>query len=226
MITRDPVDSRLLSRMQAVLFDLDGTLLDTARDLVNALQIVCAAQGQPAPDPQLASRYVSHGAIGLVRLAFPQLNAAELEPLRQQLVRTYQQNICVHTVVYPGMLDVLSELDRTGIAWGVVTNKLRFLAEPILEQLGLLQRCATLVGGDTAPYNKPHPAPIEFALRELGLPAHSAVYIGDAQKDVQAGKAAGTETVAVTWGYIVPGENPADWSADYTIDSPGQLLTL
>lgn len=217
---------RLLKRMQAVLFDLDGTLLDTARDLVNALEIVCAAQGQPAPDPQLAARYVSHGAIGLVRLAFPQLSAAELEPLRAQLVQCYQQNICVHTVAYPGMLDVLNELDNNGIVWGVVTNKLRFLAEPILEQLDLRHRCATLVGGDTAGYNKPHPAPIEFALRELGVEPANAVYVGDAEKDVLAGKAAGTRTIAVTWGYIVPGENPADWSADYTINQPQELLTL
>lgn len=216
----------LLQQMQAVLFDLDGTLLDTARDLVNALEIVCAAQGQPAPDPQLAARYVSHGAIGLVRLAFPQLNAAELEPLRAQLVESYQQNICVHTIAYPGMLEVLHELDNNGIVWGVVTNKLRFLAEPILEQLGLRQRCATLVGGDTAGYNKPHPAPIQYALRELGVQPANAVYVGDAQKDVLAGKAAGTRTIAVTWGYIVPGENPADWSADYTVDRPQELLTL
>jgi N-acetyl-D-muramate 6-phosphate phosphatase len=221
-----PTDPRFVDRMQAVLFDLDGTLLDTARDLVNALQIVCASHGQPAPDPQLAARYVSHGAIGLVRLAFPQLDAAELEPLRLQLVHTYQQNICVHTVAYPGMLDVLNELDQAGIVWGVVTNKLRFLAAPILEQLGLRQRCATLVGGDTAAHNKPHPAPIEFALRELGVRPADAVYVGDARKDVLAGKAAGTHTVAVTWGYIVPGENPADWAADYTIDQPQELLTL
>jgi len=226
MSTLGFADKRLLKQMQAVLFDLDGTLLDTARDLVNALEIVCAAQRQPAPDPQLAARYVSHGAIGLVRLAFPQLNATELEPLRAQLVQSYQQNICVHTVAYPGMLDVLKELDDNGIAWGVVTNKLRFLAEPILEQLDLRHRCATLVGGDTAAYNKPHPAPIEFALRELGVQPANAVYVGDAEKDVQAGKAAGTLTIAVTWGYIVPGENPADWSADYTIDQPQELLNL
>jgi N-acetyl-D-muramate 6-phosphate phosphatase len=226
MSTSGFAGQRLLDQTQAVLFDLDGTLLDTARDLVNALEIVCAAQGQQAPDPQLASRYVSHGAIGLVRLAFPQLDSAELEPLRAQLVQSYQQNICVHTVAYPGMLDVLEELDKSGIAWGVVTNKLRFLAEPILTKLGLHHRCATLVGGDTAAYNKPHPAPIEFALRELGVQPADAVYVGDAEKDVLAGKAAGTRTIAVTWGYIVPGENPADWSADYTIDQPQELLTL
>lgn len=226
MSTAGFTDNRLLNQLQAILFDLDGTLLDTARDLVNALQIVCAAQGQPAPDPQLAARYVSHGAIGLVRLAFPQLNSTELEPLRAQLVQSYQQNICVHTVAYPGMLDVLDELDERGIPWGVVTNKLQFLAEPILVQLGLRHRCATLVGGDTAVYSKPHPAPIQFALRELGVAPVNAIYVGDARKDVQAGKAAGTGTVAVTWGYIVPGENPAEWSADYTIDQPRELLTL
>jgi phosphoglycolate phosphatase len=124
------------------------------------------------------------------------------------------------------MLQVLDELDQVGIVWGVVTNKLKYLAEPILQQVGLRDRCVTLVGGDTAPRNKPHPDPIHFALNEIGIAPHEAVYVGDAEKDVLAGKAAGTRTVAVTWGYIIPGHNPYSWNADYTIGSPKELLTL
>lgn len=218
--------TRLLDYAEAVLFDLDGTLLDTARDLVNALHIVCAEEQQPAPDIAVAAGYVSTGAIGLVRLAFPDHDEAALELLRQRLVTTYEQNLCIHTAAYPGMHEVLDELDRAGIPWGVVTNKMKYLADPILEQLDLLRRCSTVVGGDTAPQNKPHPAPIHFALEALRVNPDRAVYVGDAEKDVIAGKAAGTHTIAVTWGYIIPGHDPYSWNADYTIDEPTQLLNL
>jgi len=218
--------TRLLDHAEAVLFDLDGTLLDTARDLVNALHIVCSEEQQPAPDVALAAQYVSTGAIGLVRLAFPDHDEAALELLRRRLVTTYEQNLCVHTAPYPGIHDVLDELDRAGVAWGVVTNKMKYLAEPILDHLDLLRRCATVVGGDTAAQNKPHPAPIHFALEAMRVKADRAVYVGDAEKDIIAGKAAGTRTIAVTWGYIIPGHDPYGWNADYTIDEPKQLLHL
>ena len=220
------VSTRLLDHAEAVLFDLDGTLLDTARDLVNALHIVCSEEQQPAPDVALAAQYVSTGAIGLVRLAFPGHDEAALELLRRRLVTTYEQNLCIHTAPYPGINDVLDELDRAGVAWGVVTNKMKYLAEPILDHLDLLRRCATVVGGDTAAQNKPHPAPIHFALAAMRVKPDRAVYVGDAEKDIIAGKAAGTRTIAVTWGYIIPGHDPYGWNADYTIDEPKQLLNL
>jgi phosphoglycolate phosphatase len=218
--------TRLLDYTNVVLFDLDGTLLDTAPDLVNALHKVCDEAGQARPPAELAARYVSTGAIGLVKLAFPDRDADALEPLRQRLVTIYESNICEQTKIYAGMADVLDALDASGARWGVVTNKLKYLAEPILEQLDLLRRCATVVGGDTAAQSKPHPAPIHFALAEMGARAENAVYIGDAEKDVLAGKAAGTRTVAATWGYIIPGHDPHEWDADYTIDHPRDLLTL
>ena len=216
----------LLDYAEAVLFDLDGTLLDTARDLVNALHIVCDEEQQPAPDVEIAARYVSTGAIGLVRLAFPEHDEAALEALRQRLVTTYEQNLCIHTAAYPGIHEVLDELDRARIPWGVVTNKMKYLAEPILAHLDLLGRCATVVGGDTATHNKPHPAPIHFALEAMQIKPDRAVYVGDAEKDILAGKAAGTRTIAVTWGYIIPGHDPYRWDADYTIEEPIQLLSL
>jgi len=218
--------ARLLDYTQGVLFDLDGTLLDTARDLVHALAMVCAEEGAVAPEVAVASNYVSTGAIGLIRLAFPDTSPNKQEELRQRLVTCYEQNLCVHTAAYPGVLDVLSELDNAGIGWGVVTNKMKYLAEPILDALDLLDRCTTVVGGDTAARNKPAPDPIKHALREMGLPADRAVYVGDAEKDVAAGKAAGTHTVAVTWGYIIPGHDPYSWGADYTIEQPHELLSL
>jgi phosphoglycolate phosphatase len=224
-----PADARhqnLLDELDAVLFDLDGTLLDTARDLVYALHLICAQEEQPAPALELASRYVSTGAIGLVRLAFGDQDPAREDALRQRLVNVYAQNLCVHTAPYPGIMAVLDELDQREIAWGVVTNKMLYLADPILEHLQLRQRCATLIGGDSAARNKPHPDPIQLALQQLGVAPDKAMYVGDHEKDVLAGRAAGTRTVAVTWGYIVPGEDPYRWGADYTIEEAQQILAL
>lgn len=218
--------ARLLDCTDAVLFDLDGTLLDTAPDLVNALHRVCAEEAQPKPAAATAARHVSTGAIGLIQLAFPEHDDDQRELLRQRLVSIYEDNLCVHTRVYDGMHAVLDALDAADITWGVVTNKMRYLAEPILQTLDLLQRCAVVVGGDTAARNKPHPDPIHHALAELGIEPQQSVYVGDAEKDVLAGKAAGTRTVAVTWGYIIPGHNPHHWNADYTIQRPAELLAL
>ena len=217
----------LLDSAEAILFDLDGTLLDTARDLVRVLHLVCDEEAQDKPDPALAGRYVSHGAVGLVTLAFPDADDHTRERLRQRLVTLYEDSLVVDTHPYPGTLEMLAELDTRGIAWGIVTNKMRYLAEPIIEHFGLHTRCRTLVGGDTAARNKPHPDPILHALAELGAEPGGAVYVGDAEKDIVAGRAAGTRTVGVSWGYVPPGDaQPHEWAADYTIDHPRDLLTL
>ncbi|NND53834.1 MAG: HAD-IA family hydrolase [Gammaproteobacteria bacterium] len=219
--------TRLLNSTTAVLFDLDGTLLDTARDLVRVLHVVCDEEGQNKPDGELAGRYVSHGAIGLIRLAFPEADADTQEHLRKRLVKLYEDSLVVETQAYPGVLQMLDDLDARDIAWGIVTNKMRYLAAPIIEHFGLHERCRTLVGGDTAARNKPHPDPIVLALAELATEPSAAIYVGDAEKDMLAGRAAGTRTVGVTWGYVPPGDRaPHEWDADYTIDHPRELLTL
>lgn len=216
----------LVDRIDAVLFDLDGTLLNTAPDLVHALHAVCAEEKAEQPDADLAARYVSTGAVGLVRLAFPDADEDTVERLRWRLVEIYQASLCVHTVPYHGVTELLDELNSTGVRWGIVTNKLRYLALPIVEHLGLASCCGTLVGGDTAGRSKPYPDPILHALNDLGVSPANAVYVGDAEKDILAGKAAGTHTVAVTWGYTPPGQNPHDWNADYTIEHPRDFLAL
>ena len=218
--------SRLLANANAILFDLDGTMLDTAPDLVNAVNLICAEQAVTPPDFDTAARQVSNGAIGLTRLAFPQADETTQTQLCARLVELYTENICIHTKPYPGMQELLDHLNTNNIPWGVVTNKLHRLALPILDALGLLKHCQVVVGGDTAARNKPHPDPILYALDELGLAAESVVYVGDHRKDVLAGQAAGTHTVAVTWGYIINGEDPHAWGADYTITRPEELLTL
>lgn len=216
----------LLNELGGVLFDLDGTLLDTAPDLVNALELLCAEQSTAAPEFEVAARQISNGAIGLTRLAFPDKSEDTQAALCRRLVEVYADNICVHTRPYPGVTEVLDHLDREKIPWGVVTNKMERLAVPILEALDLMENCRIVVGGDTAPRNKPHPDPINHALRELALAADAVAYVGDHLKDVQAGQAAGTRTVAVAWGYLITEEDPYSWGADYTIDRPDELLTL
>jgi phosphoglycolate phosphatase len=217
---------RLIDTVDAVLFDLDGTLLDTALDLVHALNQVCDEQNQPRPDPSIAACYVSQGAIGLVKHAFPGIEDDRAEALRARLVEIYEQHLCVHTIPYNGVIEMLAQLDQRQTPWGVVTNKMRYLAEPIMQQLDILKNCRTLVGGDTAARNKPHPDPVLYALDAMGVTANNAIYMGDAEKDIVAGKAANTTTVAVSWGYIAPGQSPRDWDADYTIDHPADLLAL
>ncbi|MDP7041707.1 MAG: HAD-IA family hydrolase, partial [Gammaproteobacteria bacterium] len=208
------------------LFDLDGTLLDTAPDLVGALFRLCAEEHQPLPDYELAAQHVSTGAIGLVRLAFPDHDEQKQELLRRRLVDAYAANLHDNTRFYPGMEDLLEHIETAGVRWGVVTNKIAELTEPLLEQLGLRRRMGTVVSGDSAAERKPHPAPVLLALEELGVAPEKTVYVGDAPQDIAAGKAAGTLTIAARWGYIIPGTNPNDWQADYTIDSPDEIAGL
>jgi phosphoglycolate phosphatase len=216
----------LLSRTDMVLFDLDGTLLDTAPDLVNALLKVCVAENQPPPDFGLACRYVSTGAAGLIRLAFPKLDEDNVELLRQRLVQHYADNICELTRPFDGIPSVLAELEAAGKRWGIVTNKPTDLTESLMSEVALDGICACLVAGDTLPQRKPHPAPLLHALELTSVAASDSVYVGDAPQDIAAGRAAGMMTVAVSWGYIIPGENPHDWGADYTIDHSADLLKL
>lgn len=217
---------RLLDNTDAVLFDLDGTLLDTALDLGNALRIVCEENNHPVPDLGAAAGHVSNGAAGMLRFAFPDADEDRIEIMRQRMVAVYEDNICVHTTPFDGVTTLLQALDDADIPWGIVTNKMRYLAAPILEQLELLPRCRTLVGGDTAARSKPHPDPLVLALGQLGMPAARSIYVGDAAKDVAAGRAAGMTTVVATWGYLLPDDNVDDWDPHYTIDHPDQLLTL
>jgi 2-phosphoglycolate phosphatase len=216
----------LLDDINTVLFDLDGTLLDTAPDLVDALNRVCAEQNHPAPDFKLACRYVSTGAAGLIRLAFPDADAAMVENLRIRLVDLYAENVCVLTKPYPGMEKLLEQIESLGKTWGVVTNKPAALTEPLMKAIGLTNRSACIVSGDTLPQRKPDPAPIMHALDLIDCLPTVALYVGDAPQDIAAGQAAGVKTIAVSWGYIIPGHSPHEWGADYTIDRPEQLLAL
>ncbi len=213
------------AHIQAVLFDLDGTLADTAPDLSYALnQTLKAEDLAPLPYEQIRP-HVSHGAAALIRLGFGLIAGEDrFETLRQALLAIYRNNLCRMTTLFPGMSEVLSELERQGLCWGIVTNKPAYLTEPLVDGLGLTKRACAVISGDTLPQNKPHPAPILLACERCGVLPESCLYVGDAERDIEAGKKAGTHTMVARFGYLGPQEYPEDWGADAVIDKAEEIL--
>ncbi len=207
-----------------MLFDLDGTLLDTARDLANALNELRRQEGLEPLEFARVRGFVSHGALALARLGFPRVSEGEIPSLRDRLIGIYGAALAVHTRPFDGMLELLEHLERKSIRWGVVTNKSQALAVPLLEALGLARRAGVIVGGDTLPERKPHPRPLLYAAERLGVPPGETVYVGDAERDVLAARAAGMRAVIACFGYIGPAENPRTWPADAWVASPAELL--
>lgn len=197
-----------------VLFDFDGTLADTAPDLAAAANKQRERCGLP-PLPYEALRpHASQGARGLLRAALD-LHPGDpgYDDWRQRFLDDYAENIAVHTRLFPGIPDLLEALAQHGYAWGIVTNKVEYLARPIIRHLGLESHCVVTVGGDTTPHIKPHPEPLLHAAREAGYAPTRCIYIGDDERDVVAGKAAGMATVAAAYGYCSLAD-PATWQAD------------
>ncbi len=210
-----------------VLFDLDGTLADTAPDLAAAVNALLADEGRAALPYEQIRPWVSWGAPRLVRLAFgDNLAEEELQSLRSRLLIFYEAGLCRQSRVFPAMEPVLDGLERAGLPWGIVTNKPGWLTEPLVAALGLADRAGTVISGDTLPYAKPHPMPLLHAARELGVGRNRCLYVGDAARDVEAGRAAGMVTVAAAWGYIPADDDPANWAADRVFHDPGDLLEL
>lgn len=212
--------------LKAIFFDLDGTLLDTAPDMIAALNALRAEHELAPADYGAARAQVSNGAAGLLKLGFEHLDDAAREALRSPYLDRYASNLAVGTAPFPGMLDVLDALDAVGLPWGVVTNKPAFLTEPLLDALDLAARCAVTISGDTLARRKPHPEPLLHAAGSLGLSSAQTMYVGDAPRDIEAGRSAGMITVAVTYGYHGPEEDPGNWGADHTVATPGELLQL
>lgn len=206
--------------IRAVLFDLDGTLADTAPDMARTVNVLRDRRGlAPVPLAQLR-RYVSNGARGMVCSAFGiTTDHADYAGLRQEFLDAYAENLFIDTRLFPGMLEVLDGLEARGIAWGVVTNKFERFARPVMEGLGLDARAAVVVGGDTCPRAKPHPDPLLHAARELGVPPADALYVGDDVRDVQAARAAGMPVIVAGYGYLGDGGPAASWGADGVVDS-------
>lgn len=216
-----------LETVRAVLFDLDGTFADTAPDLAYALNRTLAYFGQPELPEERIRPVVSHGGNALIRLGFGlQPDAPEFEEKRQYLLAVYLENICRRTRLFEGMAQVLERLVEHDIDWGIVTNKPSWLTDPLMKALGIPQRKTCIVSGDTCAERKPHPMPILHACGLLGVNAGQSIYVGDAERDMEAGRAAGTATVCALFGYIQPQDDPRQWAADYYIDQATDLLPL
>lgn len=210
--------------IDAVLFDLDGTLLDTAPDMAAALNSLRVEENEP-PIPFADIRgHVSHGGAALVRLGFPEARDDEFERLRMRLLKLYRQDMPRETRLFEGLESVLDELERTHVPWGVVTNKPGWLTEPLLAALDLASRAGCVVSGDTLSERKPHPLPLLHAARLMGLEPLRCLYVGDAERDMRAARAAGMRTLIARYGYLGASDRPQDWQADGMVDRPADIL--
>lgn len=200
----------------AVLFDLDGTLLDTAPDLGAAVNHVLNANAMPPLDDEVIRRIASDGALGLLKAGFGEEQLAQMDTplLSQALLDYYAAHLYEGTHPYPGMVEFIASLNQAAIPWGIVTNKPAFLTEPLMAQVSELPQCGVIVSADTLPQRKPHPAPLLYACQQLGVTAAHCLYIGDHIRDIEAGRAAGMQTAIAGWGYLDPQENSALWGAD------------
>ncbi len=211
-------------RLRAVLFDMDGTLLDTAPDFIAVCQAMRAERGFPPVADKLIRDEISGGAKAMVAATFAMSpSAPEFEALRLEFLERYQQACAVHTHLFDGMAELLADIEKAGLIWGVVTNKPLRFAEPIMQQLGLAERSALLICPDHVTHSKPHPEPLILACSRLDLDPASVLFVGDDLRDIESGRDAGTRTAAVRYGYIHPNDNPGHWGADVVVDHPLEL---
>ena len=210
--------------IKGVLFDLDGTLLDTAQDFHESLNQLRAEENLAPLSFETVRAQVSHGGHALVRLGFGTLDPEPHEAMRMRLLNIYRKRLAKYTRLFEGGEEMLGALERRGLAWGIVTNKPGFLTTPLLATLGLDRVAGCVVSGDTLPQRKPHPAPLLLAASQLSIPAGQCLYVGDAERDVQASRAAGMPVLVALYGYLGPDDNPTGWQADAQIDTPTQII--
>ncbi|MEX2124249.1 MAG: HAD-IA family hydrolase [Woeseia sp.] len=210
----------------AIFFDLDGTLVDTAPDMVAVLAALQKDNGSVPLPYELARASVSHGAFGLIDLAFPAVDEKERSRLHRDYLERYEHSVCIASTLFPGLTELLDRLDGHGTPWGIVTNKPQRMTGPLLEKLGLSGRMSCAISGDTLPQRKPHPAPLLLACERTGVNPSQSIYIGDDARDIVAGRAAGMTTIAAAYGYIVAGDNPALWQADHIAADTRELAQL
>ena len=222
--------------VKAVLFDLDGTLIDTAADFVRIIGKMSRENDWQSPEESDIRAQVSSGASAMVKLMLQrndqhEVSEAGLRDFRQQFLDEYEADICVDSCVFDDLEDLLSTLEKKGVPWGIVTNKPRYLAEQLLDKMQLRTRCAALVCPEDVSRPKPDPEPMYMALEKLSIPrgaAGSVLYIGDHIRDIEAGNAAGMPTILAAYGYIASEEQKAlkKWGANYIVETPKQLNQL
>lgn len=213
------------ARINAVLFDLDGTLVDTAPDLGAALNAMRHRRGLLALPESAYRPQASHGTQGLLRIGFGvDQQHPDFAGLRQEFLAHYAANLTGNSPLFPGMAAVLAGFDARAIKWGVVTNKPAQFTQPLLDHLGLMQRAAFVVSGDTCAQPKPHPAPLLHACRIAQVAAADCLYVGDAERDVQAANAAGMPALVALYGYLGAEDRPDEWGARGFINTPAELF--
>lgn len=217
----------LRDRIQAVLFDLDGTLIDSAPDLGAAADLMRTTRGLPPLGIDAYRAKAGAGARGMIGVAF-QLGAEhpDFEPMKTEFLANYEAGMTRQTHPFDGVASMVSALANAGMPWGIVTNKAERFTLPLTRHIPVLQGASVVIGGDTTPHSKPHPAPLLEAARRLGMEPELCLYVGDDLRDVQAGKAAGMLTVAACYGYMSERADALGWGADYFVDHPTQLLNL
>jgi len=210
---------------RGVLFDLDGTLADTAPDLGYALNQQRLARGMSELPVEAVRSQASSGARGLLKVGFGmEPGQSGYEAMRDEFLDIYEQNVARSSRLFPGIPALLDQIERRSLRWGIVTNKAERFTFPLLRALGLTERAQCIICGDTTPNPKPHPAPLLAAAEMLGVPPRQCVYVGDDERDVQAGHGAGMPVVVARYGYLGNGTLPERWGADGFIDAPGDLL--
>ena len=211
---------------QAVLFDLDGTLVDTAPDMVAVLQAMQTDRDVEPVPYELGRSFVSNGAIGLLRLGFPGMDVDFGDAMHHEYLERYAEALCEESRVFAGLDTLLDRLDEADHPWGVVTNKPEHLTAPLLEALGLATRSACTVSGDSLPVRKPDPGPLLLACDIASVESYRTIYVGDAARDIEAGLAAGMSTIGVTYGYVPAEVDPREWGADLLVDDAEELAQI
>ncbi|MDN4503365.1 HAD-IA family hydrolase [Alteromonadaceae bacterium BrNp21-10] len=209
---------------KGLLFDLDGTLLDTAHDLGNTLNYLLQAHGLEQKSYAEYSPFASHGAKGLLELGFNNIPEEEFTQLREEFLAHYAQNICIHTVLYEGVSEVIEYCQKHQIPWGIVTNKPGFLTTPLLTYFPVLASAQSVISADTLPQRKPHPQPLLFAAQQLQVEPNDIWYIGDAERDMQAANSANMFSVLATYGYIHTDDQIEQWHAQLHINKIVDIL--
>lgn len=216
-----------MNKIQAILFDLDGTIADTAPDLAYAANSLRLADDVPPLPIELLRPFASQGARGLLKEAVG-LSPEDpgFEHARLRFLSYYEQNLCVYTRLFPGIEPLLAGIEKRGTPWGIVTNKVEYYALPLMQKLGLADRSAITVGGDTTPNPKPAADPLLYAARAINVAPEACLYVGDDLRDVQAAHAAGMTSVAVRWGYLGDGPPIEQWNAHHLVRTPKDLHDL